>query len=120
MVSNKKDISLPWDYIIDKIFKEYGSKDFYSKYRKGWYKFSPEVTSEWRKVYMNGCGVVHQNELFVKLTSWKPLWEKKFKDIPISFETMISHVLPICAPLFFEQEKWLTEFEKLNAIEVDN
>lgn len=102
MTTIKKSISLPWDFIIDKIFKEYGSKDFYKEFKEGWYKFSPEITIQWQKDYMNeSIWVVQMTEFFAKVYSWKPSFEKKFKSF--DYDTVIAHILPIAAPTFFEQ-----------------
>lgn len=101
-MKTKKNISLPWDFIIDKIFKEYGSKDFYKTFKDSWYDFWV-VTSQWREEYMGEVGVVPMLEFFDKIYSWKPSFEKKFNKF--DFDTVIAHILPLCAPTFFEQTK---------------
>jgi len=46
-------------------------------------------------------GIVPMNEFFEKIYSWKPRYEARFSHI--DYDTVIAHILPICAPTFFEQ-----------------
>lgn len=94
----------PWDFVINEIFKEYGSKEFYKKFKDGWYKFSPEITLEWQSVYMNWVGICHQEEFFNKIVKWKNKFCKAFPTDTIGYEVIVAHILPIAAPLFFEQD----------------
>ena len=100
-MATKKNISIPWDFIIDKIFKEYGSKDFYKQFKDGGYAFTPEITKRWQEEYMGEVWVVPMIEFFEKIYSWKPPYGKKFTQI--DYDTVIAHILPIAAPTFFEQ-----------------
>lgn len=100
-MTTKKNISIPWDFIIDKIFKEYWSKDFYKQFKSGWYRISPEINKRWCDEYMGNVGIVPMVEFFEKIYEWKPSYEKKFKDI--DYDTLIAYLMPICAPTFFEQ-----------------
>lgn len=101
MPTIKKNISIPWDFIIDKIFKEYGSKDFYKQFKDWGYAFSPEITKRWQEEYMSEVWVVPMIEFFEKIYSWKPSFEKKFTSF--DYDTVIAHILPIAAPTFFEK-----------------
>lgn len=94
----------PWDFVINQIFKEYGSKDFYKKFADGWYVFSPEITDEWRSTYMNGVWICHQEEFFNKIDTWKKKYTKLYPKDEIWYEVVVAYVLPLCAPLFFEQD----------------
>ena len=100
-MATKKNISIPWDFIIDKIFKEYGSKDFYKQFKDGGYAFTPEITKRWQEEYMGEVWVVPMIEFFEKIYSWKPRYESKFSHI--DYDTVIAHIIPIAAPTFFEQ-----------------
>lgn len=94
----------PWDFIINEIFKKYGSKDFYKKFKDWWYKFSPDVTNEWREVYMNWVWICSQSEFFTFVDKIKTKYTKNYPDDTIWFEVVVAYILPIAAPLFFEQD----------------
>lgn len=103
MTAKLPTFALPWDYIINLIFKEYGSKSFYKKFKDGWYKFSKEITKEWGDVYMNWSWVCSQHDFFTKIDSWKNKFKRNFPNDTIGYEIIVAHILPVCAPLFFEQ-----------------
>ena len=65
---------------------------------------------------MGGVGVTNMIEFFERIYSWKPLYEKRFKDV--DYYTVIAHIIPICAPTFFEQVEGLTDSEKAEALEL--
>lgn len=94
----------PWDFVINEIFKAYGSKEFYKKFKDGWYKFSQEITQEWQSVYMNWVGICHQEEFFNNIDKWKKKYTKLYPDDTIWYEVVVAYILPLAAPLFFEQD----------------
>lgn len=97
--------TLPWDFVIDLIFKQYGSKEFYTKFKAGKKKFSKEITKEWQETYMNWAWLVSQEEFFTTIMKWRAKFEKKFlDDNPFFYEIVLEHILPLCAPKFFEQD----------------
>lgn len=103
MPTNKK---LPWDFVIDLIFKEYWSKEFYAKFKANGRIFTPEIEWEWISNYMWDIGMVHQDEFFRTIDSWKPKYDKKYNQSAYpTYEAVIAHILPLCAPTFFEQDK---------------
>ena len=94
----------PWDFVINKIFKEYWSKEFYKKFKDAEYKFTPEITKEWTEVYMSWVGICHQEEFFNNIDEWKKSFEEEFPNNEIGYELVVAYILPLCAPLFFEQD----------------
>lgn len=94
---------MPWDWVIDLIFKEYGSKEFYKKFKDGKKVFTTEITKEWRDTYMSAIGMVAQEDFFKKAWEWKDAYEKKFKELPYS--VVLAHIISLSAPTFFEQQE---------------
>lgn len=94
----------PWDFVIDLIFKTYGSKEFYAKFRKWMKRFTPEITKQWQSEYMNWVGICSQDEFFSNIIKWKAKFAKEYPSCPIDYETVIAHILPVAAPVFFEQD----------------
>jgi len=96
---------LLWDYVIDLIFKEYWSKDFYKKFKDWGKKFTPDITEEWQTIYMNWVWLVPHQEFFDKLATWKDKFLKEYGNWnPFLYEVVIWHILPVCAPKFIEQD----------------
>lgn len=102
-MATKHKFLYPWDYVINLIFKEYGSKDFYKKFKDGGYIFSPEVTKEWRDIYMNWVGICSQDEFFTNIDLWRSKYYKEYPKTTEAYEIIVAHILPIAAPLFHEQ-----------------
>lgn len=93
---------LPWDFVIDLIFKTYGSKQFYSKFKKQ--RFSKDITEEWHSTYMNWVWICSQDDFFSHIIKWKAKFDKEYPNNNPDYETVVAHILPIAAPLFFEQD----------------
>lgn len=102
MTTTKQIKLLPWDYIISLIFKEFGSKEFYSKFKDWGYALTPEIQKEWRDNYMNPrVWVCSQKEFFDKIPEFQRKYWRKYKSP--EFNITMGHILPLCAPLFHEQ-----------------
>ena len=102
MATKAHTFQYPWDFVINEIFYEYWSKEFYKKFKDGWYKFSPEITKEWQSVYMNWVGICHQEEFFNNIDKWKKKYNKLYPNDTIGYEVVVAYILPIAAPLYFE------------------
>ena len=82
MTKKEKEIKenfRPWDFIIHALVKEYGSKDFYKRFRNEEYIMTEELFQEWKDDYVNGTWMVDPEEFVNFALKTKMEFEIKYK-----------------------------------------